>query len=151
MAFKQHVDYTVAFSAKQIVDRVIFIGTKNYLITVPIKLKEGAGFTITTTTFSLGNLSMEQAVLKILNSQDIDEEKLIEIIKDLAIPKTTIINIKDLEAFKVNNKWLNRGVLYKPAGTNKKMGGWKPLCQSIDKEVIKDILNFYKTNQKLIK
>ena len=151
MRIQKQIDYVVAYKAKQIIDRIIFIGTKDFFLTFPKIIKEGVGFTITTKTYSIDNLSIEDATKKLLNNSELDIKEIINIIKGWNIPKTTFIELDDIEAFKVSNSWLNKSITYKPKGTNKIKGGWKPLCLSIEKEVIADIQDFYANHPMIIK
>ncbi len=138
MKLIENKDYVLCYNAKLGINQTIFIGTKQYLITIPKIKKEGVGFMDKKTVYFIGEKTIVEVVKQLLIEENLTKTGLIERIKVWDIPQTQIIEISSLFKYKISNKWYDKSIVIKKIGKK----GHTPLCHSLGKAA-KNIEQFY--------
>ena len=138
-------DYVFSPNADMIMDKGVFIGTKNYFYFLPSKTESYSFNTITTSEFSFKGKNIEEAIVDIISkaeSLDDLDQTLLSMIK--SFPESVFYKIDDLSAFKVFAGFFGSGVSVRKEG--KKL--WTPFVTKLGKDK-KQIKEFYSQHQKI--
>lgn len=109
----------VSFKAKF----VVFVGTKDWMITIPSWYRSHQGLTQKTIRHFVGKRTIPEFVEDVLSNKQLSLEQIKNKLLAMEIPETKFIDINnDLEDFRISNTWFNKSI------TIKQNGRWKPLC-----------------------
>lgn len=149
MALAEFQDYVFSPKASNILDDVVFIGTKEYFFRFPRKIEQHEYRKIVTTTFSFAGKPLDEAIADIIG--------IVKDVKELEAQLNAMaeeneealaIKIEDLGRFRVEANWLGSGI-----HTNEldRKVGYKPFVQKLGKDKKKNIKAFYANHPKAAK
>lgn len=145
MSLLEFKDYVMAEKVTMMLDKGVFVGTKNYFICVPSKVEEHTYSKITTTKYSFKGKEIADAVQDIINESksvaDL-ESNFLDMHKEF--DEMNIYKIDELKAFKVQAGFLGSGIHLQEEG--KRI--WKPFIQALGKKK-KEIRSFYEHHENL--
>lgn len=147
MALSEFSDYMfhpkVTYVGEGGVGKGCLIGTKKYLLMVPLKVDlTDYNRTITTTTYKLGDDTIDVGIAKFLQLPDLTIEALEDFIMERAenIEISELLDLSAQKRVRVKNGWLSKGIY---ASEKENGPGWKGYPLN-GKDVALKWIDFYK-------
>jgi hypothetical protein len=149
MALTEYHDYVFSPNVNMIMDKGVFVGTREFIFCFPSRTEEHEYRKIITTEYSFAGKPMYQALSDIIQmSRSVKEleEQLISMADEN--DEAVYYKLQDLGRFKVEAHFLGSGI-----HTNEKDKGYgyKPFVQSLGRDRKKKIKAFYADHPKAAK